>query len=51
MCSRVMIILIFLVVAVISLRVHGSLKITDHEYTLMHYTKLISEEHFTAGVH
>jgi hypothetical protein len=28
---------------------YGSLPITDHEYPLMHYTKLISEEHFTAG--
>jgi hypothetical protein len=27
----------------------GSLKITEHEYPLMHYTKLISEEKFTAG--
>jgi len=25
------------------------LQITDHEDTLMRYTKLISEEHFTAG--
>jgi hypothetical protein len=27
-----------------------SLTITDHEYPLMHHTKLISEEHFTAGL-
>jgi hypothetical protein len=28
---------------------HGTLTTTDHEYPLMHYTKLISEEHFIAG--
>ena len=47
--SRAMIILIFLVAVVISPTVHGSLPITDHEYPLMYYTKLISEEYFTAG--
>jgi hypothetical protein len=36
-------------VTVLSCPVHGSLTITDHEYPLMHYTKLISEEHFTPG--
>ena len=49
MCSRVMIIFIFIFVTVISPTVHRSLPITDHEYPLMYYTKLISEEHFTAG--
>jgi hypothetical protein len=44
-----MIVLIF-TVAVISSPIHGSLTITDHEYPLMHYTKHISEEHFTAGL-
>jgi hypothetical protein len=44
-----MIYLIFTVVTVISPTVHRSLQITDHEYPLMPYTKLISEEHFTAG--
>ena len=44
-----MIVLIFTVVVVISATVNGSLKITEHQYPLMHYTKLISEEHFTAG--
>jgi hypothetical protein len=36
-------------VTVLSCPVHGSLPITDHEYPLMHYTKHISEEHFTVG--
>jgi hypothetical protein len=49
MSSRNMIAPIFTAVAVISPTVHGSLKITEHEYPLMHYTKLVSEEHFTAG--
>jgi hypothetical protein len=44
-----MILEILFVVIVISCSVHGSLPITDHEYPLMHYTKLISEEYFTAG--
>jgi len=44
-----MIVLILIVVTVIPFEVHGSLQITDNEYPLMHYTKLISEEHFTAG--
>ena len=47
MYSRIMI--IFIVVTIISPTVYGSLPITDHDYPLMHYTKLISEEHFTAG--
>jgi hypothetical protein len=47
--QRAMIILIFTVIAVISSTVQGSLQITEHEYTLMHYTKLMSVEHFTAG--
>jgi hypothetical protein len=34
---------------ILSCPVLHSLKITDHEYHLMHYTKLISEEHFTDG--
>ena len=44
-----MIVLLFIVFAVISPSVHGSLQITDHEFPLMHYTELISEEHFTPG--
>jgi hypothetical protein len=36
-------------VTAISHTVHRSLPITDHEYPLMHYTKLISDKHFTAG--
>ena len=49
MPPRTMIDLIFTVIAVISPTVHASLPVTDHEYPLMHYTKLISEETFTAG--
>ena len=49
MSPRAMIDLIFTVVAVISPTVYGSLTITDDEYPLMHFTKLISEEHFTPG--
>jgi nicotinamide mononucleotide adenylyltransferase len=48
-CQRAMTLLIFTVIAAISSSVHGSLPITDHERTLMHYTKLISEENFTPG--
>jgi len=44
-----MIVLIFTAVALISPPVHGSLSKAEHEYSLIHYTKLISEEHFTAG--
>jgi hypothetical protein len=44
-----MFVLIFIVVTVISCPVHGSLQITNHEYPLTHYTKLISEEYFTPG--
>ena len=44
-----MIILIFTVVAVISATVDGSLKIMEHQYPLLHYTKLKSEEYFTVG--
>ena len=49
MYSRVMTVLIFIFVTVISPTVCGTLTITDHEYSLINYTKLISEEHFTAG--
>jgi hypothetical protein len=44
-----MIVSIYIFVTVISSTVHRNLTITDHEHTLMHYTKLISEEHFNAG--
>jgi len=44
-----MTVLILIFVTVISPTVYGTLTITDHEYSLMNYTKLISEEHFTAG--
>jgi len=49
MSPRAMIDLTFTLIAVISPTVYGSLTITAHDYPLMHYTKLISEEHFTAG--
>ena len=42
-------VLIVIAVAIFATPVHGNLQITNHEYPLMHYTKLISEEHFTAG--
>ena len=41
--------LILIVVTVIPCTVDGSLQITENEYPLMQYTKLISEEHFAAG--
>jgi len=44
-----MIVLIFTVVALISPPVYGSLSIAEHEYPLIHYTKLISEEQLTSG--
>ena len=43
-----MFVFIFTAVTLISPTVHGFLPVTVHEYPLMHYTKLISEEHFTA---
>jgi hypothetical protein len=49
MSPRVTSVIIFTVVTLISFPVHGSLQTTDVEYPLMHYTKLISEEHFTPG--
>ena len=48
-CQRAMIFQIFTVFGIISSTFLESLPITNHEYPLMHYTKLISEEHFTAG--
>jgi hypothetical protein len=44
-----MVVQIFMVVAIISFSVHGSLRITPREYPLMEYTKLISEEYFDVG--
>jgi hypothetical protein len=46
---RAMVVRIFMVVAIISFSVHGSLRITSREYPLTEYTKLISEEHFDVG--
>jgi len=48
-CEMAMIFCIFIAVTAIPFTVHGSLQITDIEYPLMHYTKIISKEHFTAG--
>jgi len=47
--ARAMIFPIFTFLSLISSTVHGSLQIIDRDYTLMHFTKLISEENFTAG--
>ena len=44
-----MILEILVAVTVFSCSVHGALPTTEHEYPLMHYTKLISEDHFPAG--
>ena len=44
-----MILGIWVAVTVISCPVHCSLPTADRKFPLMHYTKLISEEHFTAG--
>jgi hypothetical protein len=49
MSQRAMIALNFTIVAVMSPTFHRSLTITEHGYPLMHYTKVIIEEHFTAG--
>ena len=49
MSARTINVLIFFVAVVFSPGVHGSLPITAHEYPLMGYIKLISEEHVTAG--
>jgi hypothetical protein len=40
---------IFIAVTILATPVYGYLQITNHEYPLMHYAKLITEEHFTAG--
>jgi hypothetical protein len=47
--AKAMIIFIFTVAAVISPSVHRSLPTTEHGYPLMHYPKLIRDEHFTVG--
>jgi hypothetical protein len=44
--AKMVLIFIF---AVMSCTVHGSLKITSSDYSLMQYTRIISEEHFSAG--
>jgi len=42
-----MMVLIF-ILAVMSCKVHASLQVTS-QYSLMQYTRIISEEHFSAG--
>jgi hypothetical protein len=49
MSPRSMIFPIIVFVTVISPTAYGSLIISDPEYPPMHYTILISQEHFTAG--
>jgi hypothetical protein len=46
MCTRAMIFPIFTFLVLISSTAKGSLQITNHEYHLMHFTKLISEQNF-----
>jgi len=50
MSIRAMIVPIFIFLVLISSTAKGSLQITNHEYPLMHFTKLLSEEHFTPGL-
>jgi len=45
-----MIVLILTFLVLISSTATGSLQITNKEFPLMHFTKLISEEHFTPGL-
>jgi hypothetical protein len=45
-----MIVPIFTFLVLISSTAKGSLQITNHEYPLMYFTKLISEEIFTPGI-
>jgi hypothetical protein len=49
MSESAMIVPILTFLVLISNTAKGSLQITHHEYPLMHFTKLISEEIFTAG--
>jgi hypothetical protein len=49
MSQPAMLILVLAVITILPSTIRGTLQITDHEYPLMHYTKLKSEEHFTAG--
>ena len=50
MSTRAMIVLIFTFLVLISSTAKGSLQITNQEFPLMHFTKLISEEHITPGL-
>ena len=48
--KRGMILGILVALTVISPTVQGALPNAEHEYPLTHYTKFISEEHFTPGL-
>ena len=50
MSTRAMIVPIFTFLVLISSTAKGSLQITNHEYSLMQITKLLSEETFTPGL-
>jgi hypothetical protein len=50
MSTRAMIVPIFTFLVLISSTAKGSLQITNHEYSLMQFTKLLSEETFTSGL-
>jgi hypothetical protein len=50
MSKTAMIVPIFTFLVLISSTAKGSLQITNHEYPLIHFTKLISEEMFTPGI-
>jgi len=50
MTQPAVIVFICIIVNVMLCTVNGSPQITAHEYPLIHYTKLISDEYFTAGL-
>jgi len=50
MSRRTMIVPILTFLILISSTAKGSLQITNHEYPLMHFTKLLSEKAFTPGL-
>jgi len=50
MSTTAMIVPVFTYLLLISSTAKGSLQITNHEYPLMHFTKLLSEETFTPGL-
>jgi hypothetical protein len=50
MSTRAMIVSIYTFLILISSTANASLQITNHEYPLMHFTKLIGEEIFNCGL-